>query len=386
MNKSVKLPADIRIGVIGGGQLGKMLIEASRPWNVKYTVLENDLHCPASSVADKVILGGLKDAEGIRKLASGCDVLTFEIEHINSDALLEIEESGKTVIPSARALKTIQDKGIQKLFYREHGIPTADFLICDNSSNLAESVKSFAGEKVVIKQCTGGYDGKGVDIVAKKDIEAGVFNSPGPCVVEHFHTNITEYSVIVAADRYGNVVAYPLIEMYFNPQSNLVEFLFSPAETTADLEADCRSIAMRAVKALRSPGLFAVELFVTQNAEVLVNEIAPRPHNSGHHTIEGSYTSQFEQLNRILLGLPLGNTDMVQPAAMINLVGGEGQNGFYKLKFTEQLLSEPGVYVHLYNKTEIRPHRKMGHITVMAESLQALLEKAGKVREWAVFE
>ena len=174
--------------------------------------------------------------------------------------------------------------------------------------------------------------------------------------------------------------------MYFNPQSNLVEFLFSPAETTADLEADCRSIAMRAVKALRSPGLFAVELFVTQNAEVLVNEIAPRPHNSGHHTIEGSYTSQFEQLNRILLGLPLGNTDMVQPAAMINLVGGEGQNGFYKLKFTEQLLSEPGVYVHLYNKTEIRPHRKMGHITVMAESLQALLEKAGKVREWAVFE
>jgi 5-(carboxyamino)imidazole ribonucleotide synthase len=386
MNKSVKLPADIRIGVIGGGQLGKMLIEASRPWNVKYTVLENDLHCPASSVADKVILGGLKDAEGIRKLASGCDVLTFEIEHINSDALLEIEESGKTVIPSARALKTIQDKGIQKLFYREHGIPTADFLICDNPSNLAESVKSFAGEKVVIKQCTGGYDGKGVDIVAKKDIEAGVFNSPGPCVVEHFHTNITEYSVIVAADRYGNVVAYPLIEMYFNPQSNLVEFLFSPAETTADLEADCRSIAMRAVKALRSPGLFAVELFVTQNAEVLVNEIAPRPHNSGHHTIEGSYTSQFEQLNRILLGLPLGNTDMVQPAAMINLVGGEGQNGFYKLKFTEQLLSEPGVYVHLYNKTEIRPHRKMGHITVMAESLQALLEKAGKVREWAVFE
>ncbi|NBP05812.1 MAG: 5-(carboxyamino)imidazole ribonucleotide synthase [Bacteroidetes bacterium] len=386
MNKSVKLPADIRIGVIGGGQLGKMLIEASRPWNVKYTVLENDLHCPASSVADKVILGGLKDAEGIRKLASGCDVLTFEIEHINSDALLEIEESGKTVIPSARALKTIQDKGIQKLFYREHGIPTADFLICDNPSNLAESVKSFAGGKVVIKQCTGGYDGKGVDIVAKTEIEAGVFKSPGPCVVEHFHANITEYSVIVAADRYGNVVAYPLIEMYFNPQSNLVEFLFSPAETTADLEADCRSIAMRAVKALRSPGLFAVELFVNQNAEVLVNEIAPRPHNSGHHTIEGSYTSQFEQLNRILLGLPLGNTDMVQPAAMINLVGGEGQNGFYKLKFTEQLLSEPGVYVHLYNKTEIRPHRKMGHITVMAESLQALLEKAGKVREWAVFE
>lgn len=386
MNENVKLPAELRIGLVGGGQLGKMLIEASRPWNVKYTVLENDLHCPASSVADKVIEGSLKDAEAIRKLAQECDVLTFEIEHINSDVLLEIEESGKTVIPSARALKIIQDKGIQKLFYREHGIPTADFVICDSPSDLAKAVQPFAGEKVVIKQRTGGYDGKGVDVVSKNDIASGRFQSPGPCVVEHFHANIAEYSVIVAADRNENVVTYPLIEMYFNPQSNLLEFLFSPAGTTADLDSDYRAVAMCAVQALQSPGLFAVELFVTQNAEVLVNEIAPRPHNSGHHTIEGSYTSQFEQLNRILLGLPLGNTEMVQPAAMINLVGGEGQSGKCKLKFTDQLLSERGVYVHLYNKAEIRPHRKMGHITVMADSLQALLEKTGKVREWAVFE
>jgi 5-(carboxyamino)imidazole ribonucleotide synthase len=386
MNNHVKLPANLRIGVIGGGQLGKMLIEASRPWNVKYTVLENDMECPASEVAHTVVTGSLKDAEAIRRLAQQCDVLTFEIEHINSDALLEIEESGKTVIPSARALKTIQDKGVQKLFYREHSIPTAEFTICDNPAELSGAIKSFAGDNVVIKQRTGGYDGKGVDIVSKTDIESGAYQSPGPCVVEHFHPEITEYSVIVAADRRGNVVTYPLIEMYFNPRSNLVEFLFSPAETTADLEAHCREVAMRAVKALQSPGLFAVELFVTRNAEVIVNEIAPRPHNSGHHTIEGSYTSQFEQLNRILLDLPLGNTDMVQPAAMINLVGAEGQSGPYKLKYTEELLSEPGVYVHLYNKAEIRPHRKMGHITVMAGTLQELLEKAGKVREWAVFE
>lgn len=386
MNNRVKLPANLRIGIIGGGQLGKMLIEASRTWNVTCTVLENDTQCPASAVADTVITGSLKDAEAIRRLAQDCDVLTFEIEHINSDALLEIEESGKTVIPSARALKTIQDKGVQKLFYREHSIPTAEFTICDNPGELSGAIKYFAGDKVVIKQRTGGYDGKGVNIVRKTDIESGAYQSPGPCVVEHFHPEITEYSVIVAADRHGNVVTYPLIEMYFNPSSNLVEFLFSPAETTADLEAQCREVAMRAVQALQSPGLFAVELFVTRNAEVIVNEIAPRPHNSGHHTIEGSYTSQFEQLNRILLDLPLGNTDMVQPAAMINLVGAEGQSGPYKLKYTEELLSEPGVYVHLYNKTEIRPHRKMGHITVMAGTLQELLEKAGKVREWAVFE
>lgn len=386
MNNPVKLPVDISIGVIGGGQLGKMLIEASRPWNVKYTVLENDPNCPSSLVATKVIVGGLKDADCIQKLASSCDVITYEIEHINSHALLELEQSGKTVIPSARALQTIQDKGLQKQFYMKHAVPTAQFVICDNPRELSKFIDAFSGDKVVVKQRTGGYDGKGVDIVAKKDIETGNYQTPGPCVVEQFHADITEYSVIVAADRFGKLITYPLIEMYFNPQSNLVEFLFSPAETSPDLEAECRNVAMHAVKALQSPGLFAVELFVTSTSEVLVNEIAPRPHNSGHHTIEGSYTSQFEQLNRILLGLPLGNTDMVQPAAMINLVGGEGQVGSYKLKNTEVLLSEPGVYVHLYNKAEIRPHRKMGHITVLAESLDQLLEKAGKVREWAVFE
>jgi 5-(carboxyamino)imidazole ribonucleotide synthase len=386
MNSNVKLPVDIRIGVIGGGQLGKMLIEASRPWNIQYSVLENDLNCPAAALANHVILGGLKDAESIQKLAAECDVLTYEIEHINSRVLMELEESGKTVIPSARTLQIIQDKGLQKHFYQKHAIPTADFVICDNPAGLAEAVKSFGGDKVVVKQRMGGYDGKGVDIVTKSDIQTGLFQSPGPCVVEYFHENITEYSVIVAADQFGNVVTYPLIEMYFNPQSNLVEFLFSPAETTPDLEAECRNVAMHAVRELKSPGLFAVELFVTQSAEVLVNEIAPRPHNSGHHTIEGSYTSQFEQLNRILLGLPLGNTEMIQPSAMINLVGGEGQTGAYKLKYAEKLLSEPGVYVHLYNKSEIRPQRKMGHITVMAETLQELLDKAGKIRDWAVFE
>lgn len=386
MNSNIKLPTNLRIGIIGGGQLGKMLIEASRPWNVRYSVLENDLHCPASALADWLILGDLNNAESIYNLAAECDVITYEIEHINSHALLELEQSGKTVIPSAATLQMIQDKGLQKQFYQKHAIPSADFVICDNPADLAEAVKSFGGEKVVIKQRTGGYDGKGVDIVAKSDIEIGLFQSPGPCVVEYFHDNITEYSVIVAADQFGNVVTYPLIEMYFNPQSNLVEFLFSPAETTADLEAECRNVAMHAVRELKSPGLFAVELFVTQSAEVLVNEIAPRPHNSGHHTIEGSYTSQFEQLNRILLGLPLGNTAMIQPSAMINLVGGEGQTGAYQLKYAEKLLAEPGVYVHLYNKSEIRPKRKMGHITVMAETIQELLDKAGKIRDWAVFE
>ncbi len=382
----MNLPSGTVIGVIGGGQLGKMLIEASRPWNTPYIVLENDLDCPASQVAASVLLGKLTDGEKIAELAAQCDVLTYEIEHINSDALLALEHSGKRIIPSAKALKIIQDKGLQKSFYSKHGIATAPFVLCDNQEALKASMDQFSGERVVIKQRTGGYDGKGVDIVSKAAVLSGDFQTPGPCVVEQFYSNITEYAVIVAADQHGHVLSYPLIEMYFNPKSNLVEFLFSPAETSPTLEENCREIAIKAVAAIGSPGLFAVELFVTENAEVLVNEIAPRPHNSGHHTIEGSYTSQFEQLNRILLGLPLGDTGMVQPAAMVNLVGAAGQFGSYSLPATRELLSMPGVYVHLYNKKEIKPDRKMGHITVLAPNMDELLEKARKVQALAVFE
>ncbi|MBL7810741.1 MAG: 5-(carboxyamino)imidazole ribonucleotide synthase [Bacteroidetes bacterium] len=380
------LPYTSKIGIIGGGQLGKMLIEASRPWNIEYVVLENDSKCPAWLVASEVIEGGLKDAGKIQSLAEKCDVLTYEIEHINAEALLEIENKGKVVIPSARILQIIQDKGLQKDFYTAHQLPTADYFLATDTAGIIEKMDSLPGEKLVVKQRKGGYDGKGVDIVSKEELRAGNWNTPGPCVVEAFHENITEYSVIVAADRHGNLVSYELIEMYFNPLSNLVEFLFSPAEVSPDLEAECREIALNAIKAFHGAGLFAVELFVTNDARVLVNEIAPRPHNSGHHTIEGSYTSQFEQLNRILLDLPLGDTGMIKPSAMINLVGGEGQSGRYRLKNERELLDIPGVYVHLYNKAEIRPHRKMGHITVMAENLSALMEKAGKVRNLSGFE
>jgi 5-(carboxyamino)imidazole ribonucleotide synthase len=373
------------IGIIGGGQLGKMLIEASRPWNINYVVLENDEKCPANLVASEIIVGKLTDAGKINELAKQCDVITYEIEHINADALEELEHAGKTVIPSSRILKTIQDKGKQKAFYSQHQIPTAKYYPAENQAELLEHLDSLAGEKVVVKQRRGGYDGKGVDIVKKADLRANLWKSPGPCVVEEFQENMTEYSVIVAADTAGNIVTWELIEMYFNPDSNLVEFLFSPAEMPSELEQECRQIALNAIKAFNGPGLFAVELFVTSDSKVLVNEIAPRPHNSGHHTIEGSYTSQFEQLNRILLGLPLGETRMIQPAAMINLVGAENQSGTYRLVCEHELLSMPGVYIHLYNKKEIRPHRKMGHIIVLAANMEELLEKAGRVKEMAVF-
>lgn len=365
--------------------MGKMLIEASRPWNTLNIVLEADLNCPASRVADEVIVGSLYDEAKIRELAAQCDVVTFEIEHVNVQALHRLESEGKEIIPSPRILNIIQDKGVQKLFYREHGIPTSPFLLLKQGVSLSsEHISSFKNDKVVVKSCMGGYDGKGVEIVNKSRILQDGFTLESDSVIEEFQTDMIEISVIVARDRNGETLSYDPVEMYFNPRSNLVEFLFSPSRLNANLSAQCREVAMNAVSALGGPGLFAVELFAGENG-VLVNEIAPRPHNSGHHTIEGAYTSQFEQLNRILLNFPLGDTDMVCPAAMVNLVGPEGLDGQYQLKFGKELLQTPGVYIHLYNKETIRPNRKMGHITVLAETLDALLAKAENVKEKAAF-
>lgn len=378
-------PSNQIIGIIGGGQLGKMLIEASRPWNTKNIVLEAQADCPASLVANEVLVGSLYDADAIRALAAQCDILTFEIEHINSDVLLELEAEGKTIIPSPRVLKMIQDKGLQKQFYLDHSLATAPFVLVETHSELVSVLPQFTGDRLVVKSRTGGYDGKGVKIVNRSDIQDGSFVLDYPAVIEQFYKNVSEYAVIVARDAQGNHTSFPLIEMFFHPVSNLVEFLFSPARIEDTVAETCTALATAAVDAFQGVGLFAVELFVTQNGEVLINEIAPRPHNSGHHTIEGCYTSQFEQLNRILLGLPLGSTALVQPAAMINLVGPQGLSGGYQLTAGNELLQMEGVYVHLYNKKEIRPDRKMGHITVLAQDLDSLLAKAGVVKKRTEF-
>lgn len=375
----MKLPNNKRIGIIGGGQLGKMLIEASRPWNIKNVVLENDLNCPASLVADEVIQGGLYDADKIQELAQKTDILTFEIEHINVEKLLQLEADGMEIIPSPKTLKLIQDKGLQKQFYLENDIPTSKFILVEAGFRDMEKLSEFAGEKVVVKARKGGYDGKGVDIVGKSELASGEFTIESASVIEEFQEEILEISVIVARGKSGEMASYNPIEMYFNSESNLVEFLFSPASISKEVSEICSKVATRTIEQLSGTGIFAIELFV-RNGKVMVNEIAPRPHNSGHHTIEGAFTSQFEQLNRILLGLPLGNTEMVCPAAMINLVGPAGLNGSYELKNTGEILEIPGVYIHLYNKKTIKPNRKMGHITLLASSFDELKRKAEKVK------
>jgi len=370
----------IRVGIIGGGQLGMMTIEAKFPsLPVEFVVLEQSADCPAAPISNQFIAGSLKSEADIRTLAEASDVLTWEIEHINVDALVQLEKEGKTIIPKPSVLQTIQDKGIQKQFFQQHNIPTAPFALCDAQSITEALLSQFPGEQIVIKTRTGGYDGKGVAILNKSEaLQSMPFS--GNILIESFVPNALEIAVIVAIAQDGSHAVYPAIEMYFNPKSNLVEFLFSPARISTELEKKIQAIGLQCVQKLNSPGLFAVELFLTENQEIWVNEIAPRPHNSGHHTIEGCHCSQFEQFLRILSGAPLGDPSLVQPAAMINIVGPTHLSGDYQLANEDSLTQNGDVFIHMYRKAETRPNRKLGHATVIAPTLETLLERAESVK------
>ena len=376
------LPSKIKIGVIGGGQLGKMLIEAGQPWNVNYTILET-ASAPAADIANQHIIGELSDANKIKELASKCDVITYEIEHINIEALHELEAQGKKIIPSPKILEIIQDKGLQKLFFQHHGIPTTDFELVENASEWSDKLLKLTGEKIAAKLRKGGYDGKGVELVDKHIMLENSNQIPfnEPVVLEEFVKNAIELAVIVARNEKGQITTFPTVEMEFDAKANLVEFLISPANITPDIEEKAKKIAMDAIIKLEGVGVFAVEMFLDENASIFVNEIAPRPHNSGHHTIEACYTSQYEQLNRILLGMPLGDTQLIQPAAMINLLGFEGVIGDYEITGLDKILALEGVFVHLYNKATTKPKRKMGHITIMGKTLEEVRKKAIIVKQ-----
>lgn len=370
------------IGIIGGGQLGKMFIQKASQWSVQINVLDKDATCPASVLADHHILGSITDGNEIQKLADISDVLTWEIEHIDVDKLMELQQEGKTIIPNPEILKIIQDKGKQKLFYQDNNIPTAPFFIAQNKTEAKEKLAQTTFKKVAVKACTGGYDGKGVFIADRNSIleNPEIIPFDTALMVEEFVPCKTEIAVLVARNRKGELAVYPAIEMEFDPQSNLVSFLISPANIPLHLEQRAEQIALQCAEAFGSAGLFAVELFLSEDDELLVNEIAPRPHNSAHHTIEGFYTSQYEQLLRVLLDMPLGSTHLKMPCAMINLVGPETGSGKYRLKYFNELSSLPGVYVHLYGKKESKPNRKLGHITIVQPSREKVLEITQKVR------
>ncbi len=371
------------IGIIGGGQLGRMFLQNGSRYGNKIVILETSPDSPAGQLTHHFVQGSLTDAQAILKLAGQCEVITYEIEHVNTDVLLELENSGKKVIPSSKILKIIQNKGLQKNFYTEHNIPTSPYRVVNHPEEWITAMNELGGEKFAVKSCTGGYDGKGVLLTDYATVaqSSGEMPFKDAVVIEKFISCKKELAVMVAVGQDGEIKSFPAVDMAFDPESNLVTYLYTPAEISSILEQKAQELAVKTVKAFGGAGLFAVEFFLDGQDNLFVNEVAPRPHNSGHHTIEGAYTSQFEQFFRVLTGLPLGDTSFRQPAVMINLVGPEGGSGAYTLKNMSEVMEMPGVYIHLYGKAVSKPDRKLGHVTVLGDTLQSAKNKADRVKE-----
>jgi 5-(carboxyamino)imidazole ribonucleotide synthase len=369
-----------KIGILGGGQLGKMLCLAAANWDFKTYVLDATADYPAGAVCTGFTEGSFNDYDAVLAFGRDKDVLTIEIEHVNTAALHALEKAGTTVHPSPRALDVIKDKGLQKQFYREHGIPTADFELFNDEHAAREAIDSGRWAlPCVQKTRTAGYDGRGVAILrTPADLEAKLL--PGACLLEALAPIETELAVVAARTADDEVAVFPAVEMEFHPEANLVEFLVCPARVSPLVEAEAEALAERVIRAFDLCGLLAVELFLTASGELLVNEVAPRPHNSGHHTIDSAATSQFEQHLRAICNLPLGPTDQLRPAVMLNLLGEPGYKGAVHYAGVEDCLALGGVHVHLYGKALTAPFRKMGHVTVTAESVEAAIAKAKAVR------
>ena len=364
------------LGVLGGGQLGRMLIQSAINYNQDIHILDPDPNAPCKDIAQQFTVGSLKDFDAVYAFGKDCDLITVEIEAVNTDALQKLADEGKKVYPQPHLLALIQDKRKQKQFYLEHGIPTAEFILTENK---AEVIANAAFLPAVNKLGKEGYDGRGVQVLRRAADLDQAFDAPG--LLEKLIDFEKEIAVTVARNERGEVVAYPAVECAFHPTANLVEFLFAPAGISPEIEQKAQAIAKDLILKLDLVGILAVELFVTRTGEVLVNEIAPRPHNSGHHTIEANFTSQFEQHFRAVMNWPLGNTALRCPAAMINLLGEPGYEGAAVVEGLAEAMSEKGVYIHLYGKKHTKPFRKMGHVTLLGVDIEEVKDKAQRIKD-----
>lgn len=366
----------LRFGILGGGQLGRMLIQKATDFNVTNVVLDPDPEAPCRYLADEFVCGSFQDYDTVLAFGRTVDLLTIEIEHVNVEALEQLEKEGIVVYPQSRVIRLVQDKGLQKIFYRTHGIPTAEFHLLDSIEHIAKYSSQFP---FIQKLRKGGYDGKGVVKLENSGEIMKGFDAPS--ILEKLIDFEKEISVLVARNAQGECKAFPVVEMEFNPEANLVEYLFSPASISPQHEQKAESIAMEVARSIQLVGLLAVEMFLTKSGEILVNEIAPRPHNSGHQTIEGNITSQYEQHLRAILGLPLGSTNITKPSVMVNLLGEKGFSGHAVYEGLKEALAIDGVHLHLYGKKITKPFRKMGHVTVTADTLEEAKAKAKKVKD-----
>jgi 5-(carboxyamino)imidazole ribonucleotide synthase len=366
---------NLKIGVLGGGQLGRMMIQSGIDFNLDISVLDPDPNAPCKNLVANFQVGSLTDYETVYQFGRQFDLITIEIENVNTDALKKLQEEGKIVYPQPEVIEIIKDKGIQKDFYKNNGIPTSDYFLLDNKQDLHKHADFLPA---VHKLRTEGYDGRGVNVL--KSVNGFNNSFDAPSVLEKFVDYDKEISVLVARNPNGETKTFPVVELEFHPEANLVEFLFSPATIEDAVEDKAKKIAIDVIEKLNMVGLLAVEMFVTKTGDVLVNESAPRTHNSGHHTIEGNVTSQFEQHIRAIMNLPLGDTSIKNNAVMINLLGAEGHTGEAVYEGAELVMALDNVHLHLYGKKTTKPFRKMGHATILGDEMEMVKNKAKLVK------
>jgi len=364
-----------KVGILGGGQLGRMLLQAAANYPLETFVMENDSHAPSAHLCHHFTKGDITYFDDVYQFGKDLDAITIEIENVNIEALEKLAEEGVAVFPKPAALKIIKNKIEQKQFYQQHNIPTSPFIVTHSIEELKQQAHFLPA---VHKIGNGGYDGKGVQLIKKaEDCDKGF---DAPAVLEKMVDIKQEIAIIIAVSQSGQTAIYPPVDMIFDQTLNLLSYQICPADLPKAVFWKVEAIAINAVKNLKSPGLFAVEMFTDKEGNVLVNEIAPRVHNSGHHTIEGSYCSQFDMLWRIILDYPLGNTANILPSALVNLLGDNGHNGEAVYDGLNEVLAMDNVFVHIYGKKQTKPGRKMGHITVISNEKQELLYKANKIK------
>jgi len=363
-----------KLGILGGGQLGRMLIQSGIDLNISFSVLDPDPNAPCKQIAE-FKTGSLTDYDTVMNFGESCDVITIEIENVNTQALTDLIKKGKKVFPQPEIIELIQDKRLQKQFFQKNEIPTAEFVLTQDKNEVASHIQFLPAVNKLGKE---GYDGRGVQLIRTKDDLSKAFDAPG--LLEKLIDFEKEISVIVAKNESGEVITYPAVEMAFHPEKNLVEFLFAPALLDDELKQEADRIARKVIDRLGMIGILAVEMFVTKQGKVLVNEVAPRPHNSGHQTIEANETSQYEQHLRAILNQPLGSTVSKSPSAMVNLLGEDGFTGEARYEGLNKVLAIKGAHIHLYGKKITKPFRKMGHVTIVDDDMESLRKKANFVK------
>ncbi len=372
----MKTITQTRLGILGGGQLGRMLIQEAINYNINISVLDPDANAPCKNLCNTFTIGELTNYQTVYNFGKNLDLITIEIEKVNVEALEQLEKEGITVYPQPRVIRLIQDKGLQKQFFKQNDIPTADFELINQVSQIESTNFYFP---IIQKLRKDGYDGKGVVKINHPTQLENAFTAPS--LIEKCIDFEKELAVIVSRNANGQIVTFPMVEMDFNPKANLVEFLISPSQYSETLQAKAQQIAIDIATKLEIVGILAVEMFLTKEGDLLVNELAPRPHNSGHQTIEGNYTSQFAQHLRAIFNLPLGDTKTIAHAVMVNLLGESGYEGIAEYHGLEKILPLSGVYVHLYGKTFTKPFRKMGHVTILDDERDKAIEKAHFVQK-----